>query len=253
MNTEESKTDSFSRTVESYQTDFTGRLSLPILSHILLTCAGRHANRRGFGMNGLCRSGHTWVLSRFAIELTSMPRQDDVYLVSTWIESVRHMQTNRCFAIHNADGAALGYARSVWAMIDVHSRRPVDLETFADGRISLCANPDGLCPIAPPLRLKALSTAEPADSVRVKYEDIDYNGHVNAIRYIDHVLNLFPLSLYERRGVKRLDVAYLAESHWNDLLTLHSEQAADGSYEVEIRKNQSEPVCRARVAFAEEA
>lgn len=244
----ETKIETFSRSVESYQTDFTGRLSLSLLSHIMLSCAGRHANRRGFGMDQLHAYHYTWVLSRFAIEMQTLPTTGEDYAVSTWIESVHHLQTVRCFTVAGAAGGAIGHARSAWAMIDLATRRPADLEAFADGQIGRYALPDGPCPIEPPVRLRAVNAAEPAHTIVARYEDIDINGHVNAIRYIDHALDLLPLDAYRTDRPRRIDVAYLSESHHGDELSLYQETAS-GSRLVEIRKNGHEPVCRLKLTI----
>ena len=53
-----------------------------------------------------------------------------------------------------------------------------------------------------------------------KYSDIDINGHVNSIRYIEHILDLFPIEMYRERRIRRFEMAYVAESYYGDELTL---------------------------------
>ena len=79
--------------------------------------------------------------------------------------------------------------------------------------------------------------------------DIDVNGHVNSIRYIEHVLDLFPLDFYREKRVRRFEMAYVAESYYGDELTFYRDEAGEGVYNVEVRKNGSEVICRAKVMF----
>lgn len=249
----EEKIGTYSLTVEPFQTDFTGRLTLGVLGNQLLNCAGQHANLRGFGLTQLATEGQTWVLSRLAIEMEAMPCQYARYQVQTWIESVTRMFTLRCFAVLDDEGHPLGYARSIWVMIDRRTRRPTDLTTLGSGSLAAyaCQHP---CPIDRPAHLGTVG-GEAVGSVTVRYSDIDINGHVNSIRYLDHVLDLFPLDRYAHSRISRLEATYLAESHFGDCLSLHAEPlpslvGGGDCYRIEVRHAAGEPVCRCRLTFA---
>ena len=82
-----------------------------------------------------------------------------------------------------------------------------------------------------------------------KYSDIDINGHVNSIRYIEHILDLFPIELYKESRIRRFEMAYVAESYYGDELTFYKDYAGDGAYDIEVKKNGSEVVCRSKVIF----
>lgn len=235
---------------EPFHVDFTGRLTLGVLGNHLLNCAGFHATERGFGMATLNEDNYTWVLSRLAIEMDEMPRQYEDFGVQTWVENVYRLFTDRNFAVTDKDGRRIGYARSVWAMINMTTRKPVDLLAMYDGHIAdyVCDEP---CPIDKPSRIKVQAT-EPVCTLRAKYSDIDVNGHVNSIRYIEHILDLFPLDDYRNRRVHRFEMAYVAESYYGDTLSFYLDDEGDGHYAVEIKKGieVKETVCRALVAFA---
>lgn len=235
---------------EPFHVDFTGRLTLGVLGNHLLNCAGFHATDRGFGMATLHEENYTWVLSRLAIELDDMPRQYEEFTVQTWVENVYRLFTDRNFAILDKDGHPLGYARSVWAMINMHTRRPIDLLEVNGGSITeyIC---DAPCPIDKPSRIKVHAEG-PTASLRAKYSDIDINGHVNSIRYIEHILDLFPLEQYRQKRIRRFEMAYVAESYYDDLLDFYLETEAGGdTCNVEIRKNGTETVCRSKITFEE--
>ena len=153
------------------------------------------------------------------------------------------------FAIIDKDGKKIGYARSVWAMISLKTRKPADLLALHGGSIVdyVCDEP---CPIEKPSRIKVTS-AEPASSLNAKYSDIDINGHVNSIRYIEHILDLFPIELYKESRIRRFEMAYVAESYYGDELTFYKDYVGNGTYDIEVRKNGGEAVCRSKVIFVE--
>ena len=154
---------------------------------------------------------------------------------------------DRNFAIIDKDGKKIGYARSVWAMINLNTRKPADLLTLHGGSIVdyVCDEP---CPIEKPSRIK-VATDQPCAKLTAKYSDIDINGHVNSIRYIEHILDLFPIDLYKSKRIQRFEMAYVAESYYGDELSFFEEEVSENEYHVEIKKNGSEVVCRAKVKF----
>ena len=124
---ENNKIGTYRFVAEPFHVDFTGRLTMGVLGNHLLNCAGFHATERGFGIATLNEDNYTWVLSRLAIELDEMPYQYEDFSIQTWVENVYRLFTDRNFAIINKDGKKIGYARSVWAMISLNTRKPADL------------------------------------------------------------------------------------------------------------------------------
>ena len=242
----ENKIGTYQFVAEPFHVDFTGRLTLGVLGNHLLNCAGFHAAERGFGMATVNEENYTWVLSRLAIEMEEMPVQYESFSIDTWVEDVYRLFTNRNYAIRDKDGRPIGYARSVWAMINMHTRKPIDLLSVNGGSIRdfIC---DASCPIDTPSRIK-VDTGEETASLRAKYSDIDVNGHMNSIRYIEHILDLFPLDMYRTQRVRRFEMAYVAESYYDNTLSFYLE-GESGSYAAAIRKNGGETVCRAKIIF----
>lgn len=245
--TEENKIGTYSFVAEPFHVDFTGRLTMGVLGNHLLNCAGFHAAERGFGIATLNESNYTWVLSRLAIELEEMPLQYESFSVQTWIENVYRLFTDRNFAILNKDGKPIGYARSIWAMISMDTRKPADLLSLHNGSIVdyICQKE---CPIEKPGRIK-VNQKELAGEVVTKYSDIDINGHVNSIRYIEHILDLFPLEIFREKRIRRFEMAYNAESYYGDTLAFYKEQVSENEYDIEVKKNGQEVVVRSKVIF----
>ena len=243
----ENKIGTYSFVTEPFHVDFSGKLTMSVLGNHLLNCAGFHAAERNFGIATLNENHYTWVLSRLAIELEEMPRQYEAFSIQTWVENVYRLFTDRNFAILNQEGKPIGYARSVWAMISMETRKPADLLTLHGGCITdyIC---DKECPIGKPGRIK-VSTDAPVAEYQTKYSDIDINGHVNSIKYIEHILDLFPLEQFREKSVSRFEMAYVAESYYGDRLSFYREQKGEDEYDIEVRKNDTEVVVRSKVEF----
>lgn len=241
------KVGTYKFVAEPFHCDFSGKLTLGMLGNHLLNCAGFHATDRGFGMATLNENHYTWVLSRLAIELADLPVQYEDFSIQTWVEAVYRLFTDRNFSILDKEGRVIGYARSVWAMISIESRKPADLLNLHGGSIMdyVC---DKECPIDKPGRIK-VTEKTPWAEYRTKYSDIDINGHVNSIKYIEHILDLFPLDTFRGRRVRRFEMAYVAESYYGDVLSFFCQETEPGTYDIEVKKNGTDVVVRSKVIF----
>lgn len=247
---EQHKIGTYNFVAEPFHVDFSGHLTMGVLGNHLLNCAGFHAADRGFGIASLNENDYTWVLSRLAIELDDMPEQYESFSIRTWVENVYRLFTDRNFALVDKNGKTIGYARSVWAMISLQTRKPADLFALHGDSLEeyVCDEP---CLIEKPSRIK-VSEKEPCEVITAKYSDIDINGHVNSIRYIEHILDLFPIDVLRKHHIRRFEMAYIAESYYGDILSFYKEQKEDGSFDIEVRKNNGdaqEVVCRSKVIF----
>jgi acyl-ACP thioesterase len=233
------KIETYRFDVEAFHVDFTGHLFLGVLGNHLLNAAGRHSHNRGWGIDHLNASHYTWVLSRLGIELDAMPAQYAHVEVETWVESVMKLFTERDFLIRDADnGRIYGYARSVWAMIDTTSRHPANLLALHDGDIlRYVLSPDEKpCPIAKHSAIR-VSATEPLRTLSTRYSDVDINCHINSIKYMEHIMDLFGREQYETRRLRRFDIAYKAESHLGDVLSFYVDGDVCGpEQQVEVRK-----------------
>ena len=235
---------------EPFHVDFTGHITMGVLGNHLLNVAGFHSHDRGFGIDKLNKEHYTWVLSRLALEMVGeLPKQYEPFTAETWVENVYRLFTDRNFAIIDKNGKPVAYARSVWAMIDTETRKPVDLMAVHNGDIAgyIC---DRECPIDKPSRIK-VSSKEPAEILPVRYSDLDINGHVNSIRYIEHILDLFPIDTLKQRRVKRFEMAYVAETLASDMMAFYVDKVDDCNFDIEVKKNQAEVVCRSKVIFVD--
>ena len=240
---------------EPFHCDFSGRMFLGHLGNQMLNAADFHSTDRGFGMKYLMTIKRSWVLSRLAIEMEEMPGQHEHYIVETWVESAMKYFTSRNFCVSDGNGRIYGYGRSVWAMIDTENRQPTDIYAIDNGAINDWIVADKPCPIEKGGRVKMSDKAEFVREIGINYNDIDINGHVNSVKYIEHVLDLWDIAWYKEHRLKRFEIAYVAEAHQGDKLSFYREQTTKDSFSIRLVKREVQTekqieVCRCMVSFS---
>lgn len=248
------KSSSYESMAEPFHCDFRDRLFIGHLANHMLNAADFHSTERGYGMRYLRSIGKTWVLSRLSVEVGEMPTAGSSFSVETWVESAMRSFTHRNFAIRAADGGHVyGYGRSIWAMIDTGTRQPADILAVHGGLINEYADPERPCPIKPFRRVKFSSRLVAVLDVQTGYSDVDLNGHVNSVKYIEHLLDAIPIDFYRSHRISRLDIAYTTECHGGDLLRIYKEELLPTDFGLSLRRqtadgNETE-ACYARLAF----
>ena len=249
-----SKVGSYGFLVEPFHCDFSNHIFMGHLGNHLLNAADFHSNERGYGMDYLNTVHKTWVLSRFVIEMETMPLAYDNIVVDTWVESVMKFFTSRNFAIRGNEGKVYGYGRSIWAMIDTETRQPVDIMQERDGLITEYIETERECPIEPFRRVKVSKEAKCVDGIDTRYSDVDVNGHINSVKYIEHILDMWPLDWFKEYTLKRIDIAYVAESYFGDKLHFAVEKRSDEEWDILVLKSndnstEKKEVCRCKLNF----
>ncbi len=239
---------------EPFHCDFSKRLFMGHLGNHMLNAADFHSTDRGFGMRYLMTINRSWVLSRLAIEMDEMPEMYTKFNVETWVESAMRYFTSRNFRVVDNDGKVYGYGRSIWAMIDTETRQPTDIFAIDNGAINNWIEKEKECPIDKGGRVKMDDQALLVRTIDTYYNDVDINGHINSVKYIEHVLDLWGLDWYRDHRIKRFEIAYVAEAHAGDKLSFFREQTGDNEYCVRIMKTTHEnpelvEVSRSKVIF----
>ena len=195
--------------VEPQEVDFSLRITLVALGGNILNIAGIDAHTKGFGVDALNKDNFSWVLSRIAFEFDYRPGEYVKYEIATWISDYgRMLSTRNC------------------EMTESHNDAIVECPSPAEKPRKVPA-PD----------------AEPVLTHKVAYSDIDFNRHVNTMRYIEMMLDVLPIERFAEERPLRLDINFLKEARYGQTLSVALEERGSQTL-VEIRSDAGAALCR---------
>ena len=191
----------------SYDVDPHQTARLPALCRFMQEAAYLHAEHLGLGHAFLAERGFAWVLARQRIAIDSWPRWGDAVHVRTWPSGRDRLFFHRDFELTDGAGRRVLRASNAWSLIDLETRALAhpDIYLSADlpvggrvfdaklGRVKGCDCADGI-------------------SMPVTYGDLDLNGHVNNVRYIEWILNSLLPEFHEAHTLMELEVNFLGEA-----------------------------------------
>lgn len=238
------KTSYFYR-IEPQCVDFTLHATIEAMGSYLLNTAGTDAQRKGFGVDVLSKDNRAWVLSRMAIELDRRPEQYSDIEVRTWVNENGRVLSTRNFEVLDKDGRMFCRAVSQWCLIDYAKRVPVGLSEIMDiCQPHLCDAPS---PCDTPHKILDVEPTEFSEH-KVVYSDIDFNCHVNTMRYIVMMIDMLPIDLLKENRPLRLDIHFIRESRLGQTLSVGYVQQGDTSL-FEIKTDDGTVACRAALEW----
>jgi len=194
--------------VASYQTDMSSRIKPSAILEIMQEMAGAHAELLDVGRSRLQPMGLAWVLTRVEVHLERYPLSGEIITVETFPMPNRRVFFPRYFIFRDETGAQLGYAGSLWVVLDVATRK---MGNPAEIAAMMPDNRDLTAPMGMPATVEEISGAD-EEAFRIPvYTDLDVNGHVNNTRYLDWCCNALGIDTLRSHAMTRFAVNYNLE------------------------------------------
>ena len=233
--------------VHSYEVDMKGNATLPILSQFMQESAWNHAENLGVGFTHLMQKNFVWVLARQYIKIESYPKWGDTITLHTWPVKLDRLFAYRDFKIFNDQKDIIALASTSWFVIDLDSRKPQRPENYFHHSI---VNTEHVLPGALK-KIKSLNVNDHVDERNVRYKDLDVNGHVNNVKYIEWFLDGFPYDFQKSFHITEMSVNFLSEALFGDHVLTYVEDNKDSTFLHSLkRKNKNTELCRAKTIWS---
>ena len=239
--------DSFPFYAETFLADSKGRMRPSNICSSMLNFAYRHADARGFGST----SSLGWVIARMGVHVERVPLEKERLRVDTWIRNLYHGFTDRCVRMVDKDGNEVVSMIATFAMIDLETRTSVDLNGNIGVAMNGCLVPDEQLALRRIPSINRTPVEEVTFKRRPHYSDIDVNGHMNSIRYIDHILDAMPIEYIKSHDLTDIVVAYMQEGSATEELSYGIKELEPDHYIVQVTKENGAASSRFELKFKE--
>lgn len=172
-------------------------------------------NSQGVGKK--CRENNLlWIIARTQIEINRLPKYLESIVLKTYPGPSRHFIYPRHYVIESSDGEVLIRMISLWFLIDSKTRRPTTIPNLDEA----LSTETYIGELPFPARIEK-GEGSLLEKYKVLYTDIDLNGHMNNVRYIDLVLNLFTSKEIRNRSMKKININYSKEVYEGNTIELY--------------------------------
>lgn len=211
--------------VNSHDCDSYGVVRASLVLRYMQETAYLHMKNAKPSSEEMRRDGMAFLLSRINMSIYHPLHSCDEIEVETWTCDSRGVSFGRCYRILR-EGEIIAEAATVWALIDIASRRLYRVDEFSGGY-----GEDA----APPLELDAPKRVHIPKELNLSlvgerpivYSDLDVNCHMNNTNYPDMLCDFIPDMLGKR--VISMSISFAAEAKFGEVLKIYMAES-DGQY-----------------------
>ncbi len=147
----------------------------------------------GYGLKDIPKKGVCWVLAAWRLQMLCRPAWRAVLTVKTWPRDMHGFQSAREFLVYCQD-TLCARGSSVWLLVNAATGRVTRITEEIRSSYGLLDETVFDTPLL--TRGKSLGDARETYAGIVGRRDIDTNGHMNNIRYLDYALEALPENVY---------------------------------------------------------
>lgn len=193
------------------------------LQDILQETGNMHSVLIGFSRDQL-PGATSWVLVKTFLHLERPVKRQEEITVTTWYRGNSGVQVYRDYDIH-AGGEWVGEAVTAWVLFDLEQQRLLRPDIINDP--SLIYTPQEpktliLNKITPP------KTVQSAGTRPARYSDLDMNGHMNNVKYLDIVTDTLRLEEKPDCFLRSVNIQYSSQTLPGQILSLETGKYPDG-------------------------
>lgn len=205
--------------VACYESDINSRMLPTAFLNLAQEAANQHANYLGVGYDSMQITRKAWVLSRLHVRFNHTPQWRDKVNLQSWHKGANGYLYFRDFVVTDNAGRAAIEATTSWLVIDIDSRRLTKYTELAEDE-ERCICEDVIAEQAPKITLPAGAEPQQVGSHTARYSDLDMNGHVNNVNYVEWALDSIGFDITSKLPLKELFVNYNAEVKLGDEVVL---------------------------------
>lgn len=153
--------------------------------------ASKHSDKVSFGINDIQETRLTWVLLEWKVEVIKRPRYGEKININTWARYTNKCYSYRDFEIYDKDNNKCVIVTSKWLLINIDRCRPIKIEEELISKYK----PEYKKSVFKITELDKLQELEKYDTERlyeVRRSDIDINGHMHNLNYLDLAYDILP-------------------------------------------------------------
>ncbi len=222
--------------VHSYETDTNLKLSIASIMRYFEDVAFLQSEGLNIGMDYYNAQNVGWVIYKWKINIHRYPKFKDTVKVVTDPYAFNGFYATRHYFIYDENEELICDAVAEWLFIDTIRRRPkkvLDIMYEKYGLTTDCKDRF--------VHLEKLPNAQKDDykkSFHVRQSDIDVNGHVNNIKYVEWALETLPPELKQGKELVQLKTMYSKEIGSNENIEVITEKLDDNHFRHSVILNE---------------
>lgn len=214
----------------------------PITILILLEeTAADHCLSINHSLYDLIKQDIGWVLLTGYMQIDRYPCYKEKITIKTWLSRYKTIRGIRENIIYDEKGKMIGKAKGQWLFYDIKRKRPVKI--FDDIQRKWSSSPEESVKHDIYKKIEAIDTAKYTSKFNINKYDLDTNGHVNNIRYLQWLLETIPEETIDNYYLYSIDGRFMSEAHYgHNIISLTNPDDKPNSFVHTIMDNKKKNI-----------
>lgn len=229
-------------TVRSSEIDYQYRLKPFYAISLFLDAFALYCDEKGVAAYHLHEKGKSWVMTELKVKFAkNMPAWKDELKMTVWVRKVLGVRIIGDFLLSDKNGVNVCRGTSRWLIMNFVSRTP-DTADCVRTVFDLCKEE-----AIPGFRFGTIEVfygKQYSDKQTVRSFDIDFNNHLNSVRYIAGAIESIPFELRENRPLKDLYINYIKEAFLGETINSIATEDNNKFYHQQFRDSDPNEICK---------
>lgn len=185
------------------------------LLEMLENIGGYHSDLAGYGANDIERTKIAWILVGWKMQVIKRPKYGNTINIKTWGRAMSKVITYRDFEVYDEENNLCAIATSKWTLLNIETGRLARLtdEMYEKYQMetdkNVFENPE----------LEKIENPKEYSNIfeyTVGRRDIDLNGHMHNLYYLDLAYEALPEDVNEKRPFDNVQIQYKKEVKYGE-------------------------------------
>ncbi len=193
------------------------KVSNKAILEYLENIAAYHSDSVGYGINTSDKTGVSWILLDWKVNVIKRPEYGQTLKIHTWSRKIIKYYAYRDFEIYDEQDNLCVIATSKWLLINnktgkiekVEDKMANKYKSETEKRVFKEDDIE---------KLKAIQNYQNSIIYETKRKDIDIIGHMHNLYYLDLAYEAMPKEVYEKRPFDKIRIMYKKEIKLGDIV-----------------------------------
>lgn len=212
-------------------------LTLKALIETLQEAAIGHSEKSGYGVHDMDKTHLAWLLLGWKVQVISYPHSNQSITVKTWPRSFDRLYSYRDFEVYDENNNLIAIASSKWFAIDTISKKIRKLTPEITGAYGE--------PVSKSVfentfeeKIKIPEELKLNFNYTIQRRDLDTNGHVNNLHYIDYALETLDEDIFNNNVFNNIEIIYKKEIKLKENINCYY-SFEDNKHIITIKNNEN--------------
>ncbi len=226
--------------VACYESDSTEKMLPTTAMNYFQEASTNQGNQLGLGGDYLKENNLAWFLVKYAIRFYDYPRYQDEVTVTTRATGMEKFCATRRFTVEDASGVVKVTADTQWLLINRETEKMERIDEHPEMDVYECFDKGE--PIFK--KLSKINQVDLEKCFSVRFLDIDFNQHVNHVKYLAWAIEVLPLEVVKSKVLAEAKMIYKSQCFYGDQIRALGEKLGENQYRIDIVNQDDIILCQ---------